>query len=188
MTMAGYKYKVSKGITGWDRPHCVPAAIEQVTDRRMTKVSYEAYDRYVRSYTTLQKIGGETLRCAFRDTLTTIAQDIGLDSYNNFVYAKVERLADLKRTVNKLVRRDYGITLDVTGGNLEDKYKDSHSVGLVPIEDDYFKVVGSWVPRPLHGIVELDDIYQYLNPHEDTVHLVRYPFADANITAIPPAA
>ena len=62
-----------------------------------------------------------------------------------------------------------------------------HTVGLLPTgEEDLFTLVSNQVPKSLQGVVSLQTIASRVVNHPDR-YIAKYPFNNANITALPPA-
>ncbi len=186
MSMASYRRNVSLGVTGQVTDTCYPAALEQISPyNRLNPDTYKKYEKFVRAWDKLKKKNPHAINPTFKDLISEVAWELGEIEFGDIYFDRVNTYREFSTTVRKLLRREYRITVDI---HLDEFDKDTdHPVGLIPLSDDAFKLVSTWVPHFLYGQVSLRDIFEYTAFSKEP-YRQRYPFNDANITALPPAA
>jgi hypothetical protein len=191
MSRYSHRLRVREGISGAKLATCFPAAFDQELPpgEALTKVSYEAYARFDSNYNLLQKIGERTLRVALRDTLDTIARDGGYHGIADLEFVKVTSRPELDRVIRRFVQEGCGVIVETLPSHTRPHDgKVSHSIGLIPIDDNLYEPVSNWVQRGFKQGVTTEQLYPYLSHFPDVSFSKRYPFGGANITALPSVA
>lgn len=111
--------------------------------------------------------------------------ELGELTCDDVEFYAVDTFKEFEYTVRHLVNRECRVVLDIHLFNMPED-DGTHALGLLPSEHpDFFKLVSNHTPRFLQGLVTLETIFDNLSFHDEPPS-VRYPFNDANITALPP--
>lgn len=186
MSESSYRQNVKKGVTGRYLPTCFPAALERISDcHQLNPEIYQTYKSFVSWFPEDEPRISRVLNPSYKEMITQIVWELGELTCDDVEFYAVDNFKEFTSTVRALVRRECRIVLDVEesfGWNDESV----HALGLLPTEHpDYFKLVSNHTPASLQGLVSLETIYNQLS-FPDEPSRQRYPFADANITALPP--
>jgi hypothetical protein len=186
MSISSYRKNVAKGVTGKYSDTCFPAAFEQISPyNRFEPQIYKKYCRFVSWYGRQEGQDKRQRNPVYKDMLAEIAWNLGEVDFDNIEFERAETYRNLSRIVRKLVRHDYRVAIDITTPNCE--ATECHAIGLVAVGDEYYTARSTWIPRGLYGYFGLRDLFEIIEVPNDPPRL-RYPFNDANITALPPAA
>jgi hypothetical protein len=178
MSMESYRRNVRRGVTGRYTETCFSAVCEMLSPGELKPETHKAYEHFVNWYSLLPRQGLREAP-AFAVMLDLIFTDLGYTSWRDIEYRKASTQFVLKEVVDNFVRRDHAVILDIDWDN------EVHSVGLRPQKEGVFTLVSTGLPRDLQGEVSYDDLYNHRHLTKDPC-LMRYPFNDANITALPP--
>lgn len=186
MSISSYRRNVSRGVTGKYTNTCFPAALEQVSPgNRLEPRIYRKYERFINWHYRLEGQDKRQYNPAYKDMLADMAWGLGEVDFDDIEFDRAETYKDFSRIVRQLIRHEYRVSVEVVTDNcLKDE---SHALGIIAVGDDYYRMASTWVPRALHGYVGLRQVFEEVITHKDE-YRERYPFHDANITALPPAA
>lgn len=189
MSISSYRHNVAMGYAGCFKPVCYPAAIEQVSPKHfLTREAYEAHQRFVNSYHLLLKIGEKTLNAAIADTTEKIVGNLANLSLRDIEFRRANSPTGFKSMVEELVQDGYGVVVEtVTHKKAAISGSESHSIGLIPVGDDWFRPVSNRLHYGMGEGVTLDDVYDVLFIPE-LPFSKQQPYLGANITALPTAA
>lgn len=186
MSERSYWRNVSRGVTGSQLPTCYPSALERVSPSfSLSPDIYQTYASFMNWYREGDPVVSRILNPCYKEMITQIAWELGGLTCDEVEFYSVDTFREFSQTVKQLVKRECSVVIDVnesSGRNDESV----HSLGLLPSENpNYFKLVSNHTPGRLRGFVTLEMIYDELAfPPESPTTL--YPFAEANITALPP--
>ncbi len=182
MSIASYRRNVARRVTGPFIPTCFPAALEQISPyHSLPPGVYREYKDFVNWYGQLRREARETNNDELEYVIDRIVGSLGGLTCRDVLFKRAETPLGFKRIVNQLIAQDYRVAVDVSTG------RGAHTVGLLPLpEEGLYTLVSTQLPQTLQGVVTLDHISQRLFHHQDR-HMSRYPFSDANITALPAA-
>lgn len=190
MSAASYKRNRQLGVTGRYTPTCFPAAFDQISPRH--EIRPQTYRKYHRGANRFDRLTGQERRQRnplLCDMFGAIAMDLGDLALSDFVFSRTRSLSEFTETVKKLIDQDYRVVVDVsTEGNERIRGGNGyvHSIGLKPTTDEEtFYLRSTWVPTEFGNEITLEELYAHLAQPTDRPG-IKYPFNDANISALPP--
>ncbi len=185
MSIPSYRRNVWRGVTGQDTDTCFPAALEQVSPYcHLSPETYVAYERFVHGWNRLKKNNPRAINPRYKDLIGQIAWELGGIVFDDIEFERANTYREFSTIVRRLLRHEYRVTVDI---HLDEFGKDTaHPVGLIPLDDgESLKLVSTWVPSFLHGVVSLRDVFENIDFHAEP-YRQRFPFNNANITGLPP--
>lgn len=185
MSIASYRRNVKRRVTGPFLPTCFPAALEQISPQNSLPPStYVAYRKYISDLTSLPRYEREQCQEEEEEALNGIFRSLGRLTCEDVTFKRANTSVGLKRIVNRLMLDECRVVVQVS----QKSWYESHSVGLLHTPDkEHFVLVSTHIPKSMQGLVTLDQVASKLALPSDR-HMSRYPFNDANVTALPPAA
>lgn len=182
MSIASYKRNVKRGVTGPYSDTCFPSALEQLSPYSMPPRVYTEYKEFVDWWGNFSKTQRAKHNEECKEMFDHILRPLGGLSCEDVLFKRARTVLGFTRIVLSLLREDYQIAVDVR------TYGGTHTVGLLPTGDpEYFMLLSTYIPKRLEGPVTLSHVGSCLVQPTDPF-IARYPFNDANITALPPAA
>lgn len=185
MSKANYRRCVAMGLTGRNTDTCFVASNDQLLPRQ--NVSPEFYKKYAKFMLHLTKLPKRQINPEMKKLYDSFAVDLRLDSSEDFSFERVSSLRELVACLRHYTRHGFACSVDVEVSAHERVYeKDTHSLGIEPLEDTYeiVRLHSTHIPRELLKVVHVEEIFEAINyPNED--FRVRYPFNEANFCAIP---
>lgn len=187
MSMSSYRRNVARGVTGIKTDTCYLASLEKISPyNQLSPETYIAYQRFMGSYFTYEGQEKRKVNPQYKELIRQMAWELGEVEFDQVAFERADTYRAFSSTVRSLLRHEYRVSVDIQIEGYGDRT--AHPVGLIPVDDEgRFKVVSTWTPQLLRGVVTLRDIYDTIDFCVDPPS-VRYPFNDANITALPPAA
>lgn len=184
MSIASYKRNEKRGVTGPYKPTCFPASLEQLSPYGLPPKAYTEYLDFIGWYFSIRgRDERDKHNPEYKEMFDNLVVHLGGLSCKDVIFRRANTSLGLVRIVKDLVRQDYQVAIDVRMQG-----KGIHTVGLLPTgEEDYYTLVSNQIPQSLQGIVKLQDIAPRLSLHGEK-YMKEYPFSNANITALPPAA
>jgi len=180
MSIESYDRKVSKGIAGEKKPVCFVAAIEQLVPQSLPANVYKEYEQFINWYSPMRREKREQENDAMEDIFNKVFRTIGGLTCQDVYWKRVHTARGLTTVVNRLMREDYSVTVDVNDRNM------CHTIGLLPLPDGkHYALTGNHIPPKLPPIATLQDIAPHLMINGDR-HMTRFPFNDSNVLGIPP--
>ena len=187
MSLSSYRRNVRRGVTGADKPTCYPSSLEKISPRhKLSPETYIEYQRFIRRWETLQGHEKRQINPTYKKLIGQMAWELGEVEFDQVVFERADTYRAFSSVVRTLLRHEYRVSVDIQVAGYGKDF--SHPVGLIPVDDDGgLRVVSNWIPRDLHGVITLREIYETVDHCNDPPRIL-YPFNDANITALPPAA
>lgn len=180
MSLRSYRRNVALGVTGARKPTCLPAALEQISpDHKLPPATYKSYRGFIRR---LDVSEVRRANAQQREMLDEILPYLGGISCRDLELARVKTCLDFRRLIRELASDEYrvAVQLDLGWRGV------MHTVGLLPVEEDRFKLVSNHVPRALAGVVTPDQIFPRLEQPQDYPTLTKFNrFVMANVLALP---
>lgn len=182
MSITSYRRNVSTGATGLYTPTCFPAALEQISpEHRLQPSDYRRYRGGIGTLNRLFSEGGQSRRQInpfSKRLFASIIEPSGCDLYD-VEFRRVRNSYNLGRLVHSALNQACRVSVDLNYG-IKDE---SHTVGLIELEDGRFELVSNHVPFGLK-VSSLDEIFPHLDQSKDQPS-VRYPFMGSNVTILP---
>jgi len=186
MSRRSYRHNVALGVTGPNTNTCLPASLEILSEEgSLSPRTYRMYDGYFKEYSR-REIGGQAKRLCnpmMREMYNQVLWDLEGLQCCDIEFRRAHTLPQFARIIFSLLNQDARIALDLdTDG--DGTY---HSVSLLPQDTgiDRFRLASTWIPRNLQGARTLPEIFDYVAQDPEPPR-IRYPFNNANITALPP--
>ena len=185
MSYRSYRRNAALGVTGPYTNTCLPASLEILSDEgSLAPSTYRMYEGYFREYSR-RELGGQQKRICnpiMREMYNSILWDLEGLQCSNLEFRRAHTLKQFIRYVFQLLDQDCRVALDLD----TDHDGSYHSVSLLPLEEgiDRFRLASTWIQRHLSGPQTLVDIFEIVAQDPEPPR-VRYPFNDANITALP---
>jgi len=184
MSLSSYRRNVQAGATGQWHNTCFPSALEQISpDHELLPHHYRRYERGIRALDKLYSQGGQAkrqvnpvARAMFNDIFVPLGCSI-----DDVEFRRVRHAYGLKRLVASAMRQGCRVAVD-----LDLRIQNaSHPVGLLELVDGRFTLMSNHVPPGLK-VTTLDELFLHVDQPKER-HSTRYPFADSNVTILPPS-
>lgn len=183
MSMASYRRNEARGVTGPYLPTCFPASLEQMCPYGgLRPKTYRNYLEFIDWYYPLKKTRREANNEHYKEMMDVVAWDLGKLSCEDLVFKQATTPRGMERILRKLWAEDYSVIVDIRVS------RGIHAVGVLPTpEPNFVTLVSNQIPPNISGVIPLSEVTKRMHPNNDKF-MSQYPFNNANITALPPAA
>lgn len=186
MSINSYKKNVERGVAGPNLGVCLPASLEQISPNHSYRsniyTEYLEFVNYLDALDSKERRSREALD-EYEAIMERIIRPLGRRALDNLILSRVNTERGFISKIRMLHNNDYRVVVDIKYGK-HNPDKSVHSVGLIPVEQDYVTLVSTHIPRCLQGIISTTQLASRIATTKET-EIKGHPIATANILAIP---